>query len=137
LVSEKYQFGGTLDTVAHIRNGLGLVDFKTSRTARSIPITSGSSPPMACSGKKTDRTKSSQSGLSPDHLAEGRLEAGPSGISRADLEPFREQFKLLQENMGPRQGHCTSAKALKGIAVTPSIAPERPAKTVRKAAGAR
>ncbi len=30
LISEVLQFGGTLDTVATIRNGLGLVDFKTS-----------------------------------------------------------------------------------------------------------
>ena len=30
LVSEKMQYGGTIDNVAHIRNGLGLVDFKTS-----------------------------------------------------------------------------------------------------------
>ncbi len=30
LVSEALQFGGTLDTVAVVRNGLGLVDFKTS-----------------------------------------------------------------------------------------------------------
>lgn len=30
LVSEKLQYGGTLDTIAVVRNGLGLVDFKTS-----------------------------------------------------------------------------------------------------------
>lgn len=30
LVSEKYQYGGTPDTIAMIGNGLGLIDFKTS-----------------------------------------------------------------------------------------------------------
>lgn len=32
LVSEQLQYGGTLDTVAIVRNGLGLVDFKTSNS---------------------------------------------------------------------------------------------------------
>lgn len=32
LVSEQLQYGGTLDTVAVVRNGLGLVDFKTSNS---------------------------------------------------------------------------------------------------------
>ena len=31
LVSETYQYGGTFDTVALINNGLGLIDFKTSK----------------------------------------------------------------------------------------------------------
>jgi hypothetical protein len=34
LVSEKYQYGGTPDAIVTINNGLGLVDFKTSKGGR-------------------------------------------------------------------------------------------------------
>lgn len=130
-VSEKLQYGGTIDVVAFMRGGLGLVDFKTSKDG---DVYADHIWQLAAYGMLWEENRPNEVLSAGYHL----ITLPKSGskpvhreFSRADLEPFREEFKLFRKTWDLDK-HCSSAKTLKGIAVTPSIAPERPAKTVRK-----
>lgn len=131
LVSEKYQFGGTLDTIAHMRGGLGLVDFKTSKEGRVYPEHVWQ---LAAYGMLWEENRPDEPLNAGYHLIMLPKD-GSKPIHRefswSYLEPFREQFKLFRRAWD-LEDFCTTTKALKGIEVEPSIAPERPAKVIRK-----
>jgi hypothetical protein len=131
LVSEKYQFGGTLDTVALIRNGLGLVDFKTSKEGKVYPE---HLLQLAAYGLLWEENRPNEVLSAGYHLIMLPKDGSKPihrEYSRADLEPFRQQFLLLRQAF-ELDAICSSARALAGCEVAPSIAPERPAKPVRK-----
>lgn len=131
LISEKHQFGGTLDTVAHIRNGLGLLDFKTSKDGTVYPEHVWQLAAYGLLWEENRPNEILSQGYHLIMLPKDGSKPIHREFSRADLEPFREQFKLFRKAWD-LDTHCTNSKVLKGIEVAPSIAPERPAKPVRK-----
>lgn len=131
LVSEKHQFGGTFDTVAYIRNGLGLLDFKSSKDGAVYPDHVHQIAAYGMLWEETHPNEVLGQGYHLIMLPKDGSKPIHREFSWADLEPFREQFKHFRRAY-EFDAHCTNSRVLKGIAVEPSIAPERPAKTVRK-----
>lgn len=131
MVSEKYQYGGTIDVVAFMRGGLGLVDLKTSKDGDVYPDHIWQLAAYGMLWEENHPNEVLSAGYHLITLPKDGSKPRHREFSRADLDPFREQFKLFRK-VWDLDLHCTSAKVLKGIPVAPSIAPEKPAKTVRK-----
>ncbi len=133
LVSEKLQFGGTLDTIAAIRRGRGLVDFKTTTTGEVYE----DMPLQLCAyGILWDETH-------PDEpLDEGYHlillpKDGAKPIHREftheQLHPYRQKFWLYRQAFG-LDAVCNDPARLNGIAVAPSVAPaDAPAPKAKRA----
>jgi hypothetical protein len=135
LISEKHQFGGTLDTVAHIRNGLGLLDFKTSKDGTVYPEHVWQLAAYGLLWEENRPNEVLSQGYHLIMLPKDGSKPIHREFSRADLEPFREQFKLFRPH-GTSTRHCTNAKVLKGIEVPPRSrqnAPQRPSGSHRRA----
>lgn len=127
LVSEKLQFGGTLDTVAVIRNGLGLVDFKTSTSGE---VYEDHVIQLAAYGILWNETHPGERLTAGYHLILLPKEGG-SPIHReytdAQLHPFRQKFWLYRKAFD-LESTCGDPKVLAGSAVAPSPAPTTPPK---------
>lgn len=123
LVSEKLQFGGTLDTVATIRNGLGLIDFKTTKSGE---VYEDHVLQLAAYGILWDETHPEAPLTSGYHLIMLPKD-GSKPIHREfthdALHPFRQKFWCYRKAL-EFDRICNDPKVLQGIAVAPSITPE-------------
>lgn len=136
LVSERLQFGGTLDVVAHIRGALGLLEFKTSNELYEDHVMQLAAYSILWEEAHPYEPLASfhvvllpKDGGAPIHRE----------FTREQLTPFRQKFELLRRAYDLDR-ITNSAKMLKGEPVAPSAAPEQPApkpKAPRKPAAAR
>jgi hypothetical protein len=123
LVSEKYQFGGTLDNVAIIRNGLGLVDFKSSTKGdvyedhviqlAGYNILWEENFPLEPLSEGSHLIVLPKEGGEPVHRH----------WTRDQLKPFRKKFKLYRKAYALEQT-TADPKVLAGAAVIASHAPK-------------
>lgn len=125
LVSEKLQFGGTLDTVAVIRNGLGLVDFKTSKNGE---VFDGHVMQLAAYGILWNENHPEEPLTQGYHLIVLPKDGGAPvhrEYSEAYLHPYRQRFWLYRKAM--ELEYCAKPAHLKGEAIAPSPAPAKTA----------
>lgn len=132
LISEKYQFGGTPDTIAIIRNGRGLLDFKSSTKGEVYE-----DHVIQLAGYNILWEEN----FPDDPLTEGTHlivlpKEGGEPVHRhyaaEQMEPFRRKFLLYREAY-ELDAHCNAAATLAGLAVAPSKKAAKP--RVRIAAG--
>jgi hypothetical protein len=122
LVSEKHQFGGTLDTVAIIRAGHGLVDFKTSTKGE---VYEDHVIQLAGYGILWEENFEGTPLTEGYHLIVLPKEGGDPvhrHWTAETLKPFRKKFKLYRRAYA-LESVTTSAAALAGLAVAASPAP--------------
>lgn len=123
MVSERHQFGGTPDTIARV-NGLGLLDFKTSKDGKVYPDMLLA---MAAHGKLWTENN-------PDHPLTGgyHLIVLPKDGSAfkhfhyAGLDAYWQLF-LMYLAAYRLDKACSAAKALEGQEIVPSPVPKRAA----------
>ena len=122
LVSEKYQFGGTPDTIASIRNGLGLLDFTTSAKGEVY-----SDKVIQMGGY--DLLWNENFPLEPltegYHLIVLPKEGGKPvhrHWTREQIKPYRKLFKLYRRAYD-LDAACSTPAALAGTAVAASPVP--------------
>jgi PD-(D/E)XK nuclease superfamily len=123
LVSEKYQFGGTLDTVALIRNGLGLVDFKSSTKGE---VYEDHLIQLAGYGLLWEENFPAEPLTEGSHLIVLPKEGGEPvhrHYTREALKPFRKKFKLYRKAYALEQ-MTGDPKVLAGAAVEASVVPQ-------------
>jgi hypothetical protein len=130
LVSEKLQFGGTLDNVAFIRRGKGLLEFKTSAEVYEDHLLQ-----MAAYGI-----------LWTENFPDERLDEGYHLIllpkdgakpvhrefTHDQLHPFRQKFWLYRQAYN-FEAPCNDPKVLAGSKVAPSPKPAKAARPVQLA----
>lgn len=122
LVSEKLQFGGTLDTVAVIRNGLGLVDFKTSASGE---VFEDMVLQLAAYGILWNETHPEEELDAGYHLIVLPKDGGKPvhrEFSEEQLNPFRQKFWCYRQAYN-YETVCTDPKVLAGMTVAPSRKP--------------
>jgi hypothetical protein len=119
LVSEALQFGGTLDTVATIRNGLGLVDFKTSASGE---VYVDHVLQLAAYGILWNETHPGEPLTSGYHLIVLPKD-GSKPVHREwtheQLKPYRRQFMCFRRAYD-YDALCNDPAMLQGTAVKPS-----------------
>jgi hypothetical protein len=122
LVSEKLQFGGTIDTIAMIRNGLGLLDFKSSASGE---IYEDHVLQLAGYGILWEETHPTEPLTAGYHLVVLPKD-GSAPVHREftdeQLHPFRQKFWLYRKAYD-LESICTDPMVLTGRAVTPSPKP--------------
>lgn len=129
LVSEKLQYGGTLDTIAVIRNGLGLLDFKTSASGE---VYEDMVLQLAAYGILWNETHPGQQIDAGYHLIVLPKDGSKPvhrEFSETQLQPFRSKFWLYRKAYD-LDTICNDPKVLKGDAVKPS--PKKPRASVPK-----
>jgi hypothetical protein len=131
LVSEKLQFGGTLDTIANIRNGRGLVDFKTTSTGE---VYEDMVLQLAAYGILWDENRPDEPLTAGYHLILLPKD-GAKPIHREftheQLNPYRQKFWLYRKAYD-YDAICNDPQLLKGVSVVPSHEPEVAAAAARK-----
>lgn len=126
LVSEALQFGGTLDTVAVIRNGLGLVDFKTSSTGE---VYEDHVLQLAAYGILWNETHPDEPLTQGYHLIVLPKDGSKPvhrEFSDAAINPYRQKFWLYRKAYDLDKV-CNNPKTLAGMTVAPSPAPAKAA----------
>lgn len=123
LVSEKLQYGGTLDTIAFIRGGKGLLEFKTSSDVYEDHLMQ-----MAAYGilwEENHPKEPLDSGYHLILLPKDGAKPVHREFTKEQLHPFRQKFWLYRQayNYEPM---CNDPKILAGSKVAPSYA--QPAK---------
>jgi hypothetical protein len=130
LVSEKLQFGGTLDTVAVIRNGLGLVDFKTSASGE---VYEDHVLQLAAYGILWNETYPDEPLTQGYHLIVLPKD-GSKPVHREwteeSINPYRQKFWLYRKAYDLDKV-CNNPKTLAGSTVAPSVAPAKAARKPR------
>jgi hypothetical protein len=129
LVSERYQFGGTLDTIAIIRGGRGLLEFKTSAEVYEDHLMQMAAYSILWEETHPDEPLTAgyhlillpKDGSKPIHRE----------YTREQIEPYRAKF-LLYRQAFDLDVICNSSKMLKGISIVASVKPETPAKPASK-----
>jgi hypothetical protein len=119
LVSEALQFGGTLDAIATIRDGLGLVDFKTSKDAVVYPE---HLIQLAAYGILWDETHPNEPLTAGYHLIVLPKDGSKPvhrEFTREQLHPHRQQFWLFRKAYD-FDAACNDPMLLKGVPVKPS-----------------
>ncbi len=122
LVSEKLQFGGTLDTVAVIRNGLGMVDFKTSSTGE---VYEDMVLQLAAYGILWNETHPEEPLTEGYHLIVLPKDGSKPvhrEFSDAAINPYQQKFWLYRKAYNLDR-ICNDPKTLAGQFVAPSVAP--------------
>lgn len=130
LVSEQLQYGGTLDTVAVIRNGLGIIDFKTTAKGE---VYEDHVLQLAAYGILWNETHPGEQLTAGYHLILLPKEGGAPihrEYSHDQLHPFRQRFWLYRKAF-ELEATCCDPKVLAGIAVAPSPAPKRRSKAAQ------
>ena len=94
LASEKHAFGGTLDAVGHDRQRARPPATGNAPT-RSTPTTSTSSPPTACSGRRTTPTTRSPAGSTS--AASPRSRATSPTTTSPSLDDEAETFLRMRD----------------------------------------
>lgn len=122
LVSEKLQFGGTLDTIAAIRRGRGLVDFKTTKSGEvyedmllqlaAYGILWAENHPATPLDEGYHLILLPKDGSEPIHRE----------FTHEQLHPYRQKFWLYRKAF-ELDAMCNNPKVLNGVAVAPSVAP--------------
>lgn len=124
LVSERHQYGGTLDNVSYIRGGLGLLDIKTSTGGE---VYEDHLLQLAAYSMLWEETRPNEPLTAGHHLIVLPKD-GSKPVhrewSREQLEPARRKFLLYRDAYAI---DTSSAKALKGIKVQPSKPSTKPA----------
>lgn len=119
LVSERLQFGGTIDNVARIRNGLGMVDFKTSTKGE---VYEDHVLQLAAYGILWEETHPGEKINEGYHLLVLPKD-GSKPIHREwtheQLNPFRQKFWLYRRAYD-YDAACNDPATLQGTAIKPS-----------------
>lgn len=119
LVSERLQFGGTIDNVAHIRKGLGMVDFKTSTKGE---VYEDHVLQLAAYGILWEETHPDEKINEGYHLIVLPKD-GSKPIHREwtheQLNPFRQKFWLYRRAYD-YDAVCNDPATLQGTAIKPS-----------------
>jgi hypothetical protein len=121
LVSERFQFGGTLDTIAVIRNGLGMLEFKTSAEVYEDHL-------MQMGGysflwEECHPYEPLTAGYHLILLPKDGSKPVHREYTREQLEPYRRKF-LLYRQAYDLDLICNDKKSLAGISIVPSPTPE-------------
>lgn len=119
LVSEKLQFGGTLDTVAVIRNSLGLLDFKTSASGEVYEDMVLQLAAYGILWNETHPNQQIDAGYHLIVLPKDGSKPVHREFSEAQLQPFRSKFWLYRKAYD-LDATCNDPKVLKGAGVKPS-----------------
>jgi hypothetical protein len=123
LVSEKLQYGGTLDTIAFIRSGKGLLEFKTSAEVYEDHLMQ-----MAAYGILWEENFPSEpldAGYHLILLPKDGAKPIHREFSKEQLHPFRQKFWLYRKAYD-FEPMCNDPKVLKGSVVAPSPKPKAP-----------
>ncbi len=122
LVSEKLQFGGTLDTVAVIRNGLGLIDFKTSASGEVYEDMVLQLAAYGILWNETHPDEPLEAGYHLIVLPKDGSKPVHREFSDAAINPYRQKFWLYRKAYDLDK-LCNDPKTLAGQLVAPSVAP--------------
>jgi hypothetical protein len=125
LVSEALQFGGTLDTIATIRNGLGLVDFKTTNTGEVYEDMLLQLAAYGILWAETHPHEPLTEGYHLILLPKDGSKPIHREFTHEQLHPYRQKFWLYRQAY-KLDAICNDPKVLNGVAVAPSVAPETP-----------
>jgi hypothetical protein len=120
LVSEKLQYGGTLDNIAFIRAGKGLLEFKTSSEVYEDHLMQ-----MAAYGILWEENFPSEpldAGYHLILLPKDGAKPVHREFTKDQLHPFRQKFWLYRQAYN-FEAPCNDAKVLAGSKVAPSYAP--------------
>jgi hypothetical protein len=120
LVSEKLQFGGTLDTVAFIHGGKGLLEFKTSSEVYEDHLLQ-----MAAYGilwAENNPGEPLDAGYHLILLPKDGAKPVHREFTEQQLHPFRQKFWLYRQAYN-FEAPCNDPKVLAGSKVAPSYAP--------------
>lgn len=121
MVSERHQYGGTPDTIALVSNGLGLLDFKTSKGGEVYPDMLLA---MAAHGKLWIENNPGKPLTGGYHLIVLPKDGSAfRHMHYADLDAYWEQYKLLLQAYRMDK-LLSSREALDGQTVVPSPAPQ-------------
>lgn len=120
IVSERHQFGGTLDTIASIRGGLGLLEFKTSADVYEDHLLQMAAYSILWEENHPDEPLTA--GYHLILLPKDGSKFIHREFSREQLEPFRLKF-LLYRQAYDLDHVCNDSKTLAGIAIKPSTKP--------------
>lgn len=129
LVSEKLQYGGTLDNVAHIRRGLGLIDLKTSSSGAIYADMILQLAGYDILWEETHPNEPLTEGYHLIVLPKDGSKPIHREFTAEQLHPFRQQFWLLRKAYD-YDAICSDPALLKGSAVKPSRAKPTKPKTV-------
>lgn len=119
LVSEKLQYGGTIDTVANVRNGLAIVDFKTSAKAE---VYANQVQQLAAYGilwNETHPTEPLTAGYHLIVLPKDGSKPLHREWSEEQINPYRQQFWLFRKAYD-YEAICNDPATLQGTAIKPS-----------------
>lgn len=130
LVSEQLQFGGTLDTVAVIRNGLGLVDFKTSASGEVYEDHVLQLAAYGILWNETHPNEPLEAGYHLIVLPKDGSKPVHREFSDAAINPYRQKFWLYRKAYDLDK-LCNDPKTLAGMTVAPSPAPVKAARKPR------
>jgi hypothetical protein len=127
LVSEKLQYGGTLDTIAFIRGGKGLLEFKTSSEVYEDHLMQMAAYGILWAENFPDEPLDGgyhlillpKDGAKPVHRE----------FTHEQLNPFRQKFWLYRKAYD-FEAVCNDPKVLAGSAVAPSPPTKRKAKII-------
>jgi len=122
LVSEQLQFGGTLDVVARMRRGRGLVDFKTSKTGEVFADHLLQLAAYGILWEENFPAEPLNEGYHLIVLPKDGSKPIHREFTKEQLHPFKQQFWLLRKAYD-LDALCNDPKLLKGTPVAPSVAP--------------
>jgi len=129
LVSEKLQYGGTLDTVAIIRGGLGLVDFKTTNTGEVYEDFLLQLAAYGILWAETHPDEPLTEGYHLILLPKDGSKPIHREFTHEQLHPYRQKFWLYRKAFD-LDAICTDPATLNGVAVAPSPKPDAKPETV-------
>lgn len=119
LVSEKLQYGGTLDNVARIRKGLGMVDFKSSTTGEVYEDHILQLAAYDVLWTETHPNEPLDEGYHLIVLPKNGDKPVHREFTSEQLHPFRQKFWLYRQAYN-YDAVCNDPKLLKGAPVKPS-----------------
>lgn len=125
LVSERLQYGGTLDTIAVIRNGLGMLDFKTSSSGEVYEDHVLQLAAYGILWNETHPNEPLDAGYHLIVLPKDGSKPVHREFTEDQLHPFRQKFWLYRKAYD-LDGTCNDPKVLKGGAVKPSKRAPKP-----------
>lgn len=120
LVSEKLQYGGTLDNIAFIRGGKGLLEFKTSSEVYEDHLMQMAAYSILWA--ENFPAEPLDAGYHLILLPKDGSKSVHREFSQEQLHPFRQKFWLYRQAYN-YEAACNDPKMLAGSKVAPSYAP--------------
>jgi hypothetical protein len=129
LVSEKLQYGGTIDNVAHIRKGLGMVDFKSSTKGEVYEDMVLQLAGYDILWEETHPDEPIEEGYHLIVLPKDGSRPIHREWTKEQLHPFRQKFWLYRRAYD-YDAICNDPATLQGAAIKPSKPKAKPRETV-------